>query len=63
MTWRQCYLPSDILSVMFLTAVLVIFVISFLWALFSLRKELGRPKEVSLVKEELMKEKVLFVKD
>jgi Na+/melibiose symporter-like transporter len=48
---------------MFLIVVAVLFVISFLWALFSLRKELSKPKEVSFVKDELMKEKVLFVKD
>lgn len=48
---------------MFLIAVFVIFVISFLMALFSLKKELSKPKEVELVKSELMSEKVLFVAD
>jgi Na+/melibiose symporter-like transporter len=48
---------------MFLLVIVVIFIISFLWALLSLRKELSKPKEVALVKDELMKEKILFVKD
>lgn len=48
---------------MFLLSVIVIFVLSFLLALRSLRKELTKPKEIELAKDELMKEKVLFIKD
>lgn len=46
-----------------LIAGIVIFVISFLLALLSLKKELSKPKEIKIAKDELMKEKVLFVKD
>ncbi len=48
---------------MFVIAVLILLVISFLLALLSLKKELKRPKELEKVKHELMKEKVLFIKD
>lgn len=48
---------------MFIVALLIILIVSFLMALFSLRKELKKPKEIILAKKELMKEKVLFVKD
>ena len=48
---------------MFFVVVLVLLVISFVWALLSLKKELSKPKEVSLIKDELMKEKVLFMRD
>ena len=48
---------------MFIFAVIFLFIISFLLALWSLRKELSKPKEIKLAKDELMKEKVLFVKD
>lgn len=48
---------------MFVIAILFLLVISFILALFSLRKELRRPKELEKVKNELMKEKVLFIKD
>lgn len=48
---------------MFIIAMLVLLVISFLMALFSLRKELKKPKEIDNAKKELMKEKILFIKD
>jgi len=48
---------------MFIIALAVIFVVSFLMALLSLRKELRKPKEIEVAKKELMKEKVLFIKD
>lgn len=48
---------------MFIIALVVMFVVSFLIALFSLRKELRKPKEIEVAKKELMKEKVLFIKD
>lgn len=41
----------------------VILVVSFLLALRSLKKELQDPREINDVKKELMKEKVLFVKE
>lgn len=48
---------------MFWIASIIIFVLSFLLAVRSLKKELAHPKEIKLAKDELMKEKVLFVKD
>lgn len=48
---------------MFLVVILVLFIISILLALWSLKKELSRPREIDLTKKELMKEKVLFIKD
>lgn len=48
---------------MLLLAIAIIFVLSFLLALWSLRRELKRPKEIEIIKQELMKEKVLFMKD
>lgn len=48
---------------MFLTIVGVLLLVSFMLALRSLKKELQKPKEVDIVKRELMKEKVLFIKD
>jgi hypothetical protein len=48
---------------MFALALIIIFIISFLLALLSLRTELKKPKEIKIAKEELMKEKVLFIKD
>jgi hypothetical protein len=48
---------------MFVIAVIVLLLVSFLLALFSLRRELRRPKEIQIAKDELMKEKVLFIKD
>ena len=48
---------------MFIIALVVMFVVSFLMALLSLRKELRKPKEIKVAKKELMKEKVLFIKD
>lgn len=46
-----------------LIAIIIIFVISFILALISLRKELRKPKELEHIKNELRKEKVLFIKD
>jgi hypothetical protein len=48
---------------MFFLVLFVLLVVSFLMSLLSLKKELKRPKEIEIAKEELMKEKVLFVKD
>jgi len=48
---------------MFYLAILVIFLVSFLLAVWSLRGELKRPREIKIVKNELQKEKVLFRKD
>ncbi len=48
---------------MFVVALLIILLVSFLMALLSLKKELRKPKEIDIAKKELMKEKVLFVKD
>lgn len=48
---------------MFIFATIIILVVSFLLALLSLKKELSKPKEIKLAKDELMKEKVLFVRD
>lgn len=48
---------------MFIVALVGMIVVSFLMALISLRKELKKPKEIQEVKRELMKEKVLFLKD
>lgn len=44
----------------FIGAVAVIFIASFLWALWSLRQELTKPKEVKNVEKELAREKILF---
>ncbi len=41
-------------------AIVLILIISFLWALFSLRKEFKKPKEIEKAKKELMKEKIIF---
>ncbi|MDO8270276.1 MAG: hypothetical protein Q7T54_06435 [Candidatus Levybacteria bacterium] len=48
---------------MFILAVVIIFCLAFVLALLSLRKELKSPKEIEMTKKELMKEKILFVKD
>ena len=48
---------------MFLMAMPVLLILSFVWALFSLKKELKRPHEINSAKKELMKEKVLFKRD
>lgn len=48
---------------MFIIAVIILLIVSFLLALLSLRTELRKPKEIKIAKEELMKEKVLFIKD
>jgi hypothetical protein len=47
---------------MFWIVVFVLLIISFLWALLSLKKELSTP-EIRKTQEELMKEKILFIKD
>lgn len=44
----------------FWIAVIVIFAVSFFWAIFSLRKELRRPKEIKKAEQELKREKILF---
>ena len=44
---------------MFIIALAVIFVVSFLMALLSLKKELRKPKEIEVAKKELMKEKLI----
>ncbi|MBP7832312.1 MAG: hypothetical protein KA035_00910 [Candidatus Levybacteria bacterium] len=38
----------------------VIFILSFIWALFSLRGEIIKPKALKKIKEELAREKILF---
>lgn len=48
---------------MFISVLVAILMISFLMALLSLKKEMKKPKEIEIAKKELMKEKVLFVKD
>jgi preprotein translocase subunit YajC len=48
---------------MFITAIILMLIVSFLMALYSLRKELKKPKEVHSVHKELMHGKVLYVKD
>lgn len=47
---------------MFIFALLGMLAVSFLMALWSLKKELKKPKEIHAVKRELMKEKVLFLR-
>ena len=46
----------------FYVSLIIIIVVSFLWALFSLRKELRKPKEIKKAAEELKREKILFKK-
>lgn len=41
-------------------AIVVLFIISFLWALLSLRKENANIREVEETKKNLAKEKILF---
>jgi len=45
---------------MFWTALIILFIVSFLWAFFSLQKEERRPKVSSHIKKELSREKILF---
>jgi len=47
---------------MFWVYILVLFIISFLWAFFSLKRELSRPKEIKKAKKDLLREKILFKK-
>ena len=48
---------------MFLIVILIMIVTSFLLAVLSLRNELKKPEKIKAIKRELMKEKVLFIKD
>lgn len=48
---------------MFIIVLIGLFITSFILSLFSLMKEMKKPKEIELTKKELMKEKVLFIKD
>lgn len=41
-------------------ALTVILVLSFVWALFSLRGEIIKPKALKKIKDELAREKILF---
>ncbi len=50
-------------QMVFLISVIVIFLISFIWAYFSLKKDVSRPKEVKHAQKELLREKILFQKD
>ncbi len=43
-----------------IVSIIVIFVLSFLWALFSLRGEIVKPKALKKIKDELAREKILF---
>lgn len=43
-----------------INVIIALLVISFVSALFSLKKELSRPREIEDVKKELTKEKVIF---
>lgn len=45
---------------MFLEIVVVLAVISFIWALISLRRELTRPKEIEHATKDLKREKILY---
>ncbi len=45
---------------MLIIYLIVFFVISFVWALFSAKRELGKPKEIKKAKANLHKEKILF---
>ncbi len=45
---------------MFLEIVVILVVISFIWALVSLRRELSRPKEIEHVTKDLKREKILY---
>lgn len=40
--------------------ILVLLIISFLWALWSLKREMKNPREIDIVQEELSKEKIIF---
>lgn len=44
----------------FVIFIMVLFIISFVWALYSLIHEVRKPKEIERAKEYLSKEKVLF---
>lgn len=48
---------------MLILSIVILLIISFLLALNSLRNELKKPKEIKHVEKELMKEKILFVRD
>jgi len=40
----------------------ILIVLSFLWALWSLRHEISKPKALKQIKDELAKEKILYQK-
>lgn len=45
---------------MFLEIVIILAVISLVWALLSLRRELSKPKEIDHVSRDLKREKILY---
>lgn len=45
---------------LFIITVPILLIVSFLWSLWSLKREFKKPKEIELVKNELKKEKILF---
>lgn len=47
---------------MFWIFIIVLFIVSFIWTLFSLRREIGHPKQILKAKKELARSKVLFKK-
>lgn len=47
---------------MFWIFIIILFIISFVWALFSVKKEMGQPKRVLKAKRELARSKILFKK-
>ncbi len=44
----------------FWISIIVLFIVSFFWALYGLSSELAKPKELKKIKEKLHKEKILF---
>lgn len=44
----------------FIIILVTIFLISFLWALWSLKRELTKSKEIKTAEKELAREKILF---
>ena len=44
----------------FVFFVVTIFVLSFFWALWGLKRELSKPKEVEMAERELSKEKIIL---
>ncbi len=47
---------------MLIIYLIVFFLISFVWALISAKRELGKPKEIKKAKANLRREKILFKK-